>query len=140
MAKGSCETIKKCISKASTGSGSGSGQQFSLIPEQQKYLESDVDYDYDTDFIIEDVEIVAPPIASNKDNPLPTCRKHQDMFKTILSPWIPYCDCEGYFHPIQCWSFSQYTTCWCSTKLGAEVSGTRIKMECSDSEESITGL
>ena len=61
---------------------------------------------------------------------LKPCRRHLNRVESIIfpskfRPFIPLCDSNGYYLPLQCHQSSGY--CWCVNKNGNMKSGTRTK-------------
>ena len=160
---GTCETVTKCISGAEAGSDPGREDfddlESSLFDyedyndtelaeagsglEREDFddLESSLfDYeDYNDTELSESIPLVnKTEIIVNEETFLPqippNCKRNQKFFEQLDSQWIPYCDCDGYYHPVQCFirPNSQAMTCWCSTKFGSEISGTRVNVECDE--------
>jgi len=121
-----CEIVEQCISRGfdlepDLGSSSGSGNLFVLVP------------DFEEDFDYEEIMISGAVLSTTENMEMaPTCRQKQHSLKENGSPWTPHCDCQGYYHSVQCLRLELYTTCWCSTKHGTEITGSRIELECTD--------
>lgn len=72
----------------------------------------------------------------------PKCKEDRKFYERFKLPWKPDCDCQGYYNSVQCSNESNKLNkdepadiyCWCSTVLGNEVMGTRIKLDCDDTK------
>ena len=67
----------------------------------------------------------------------PTCDSERQFFLDFNYAWIPHCDCQGYYEPVQCWMKGQgdQLECWCSSKTGSMISNTRTLLSCTDPQQ-----
>ncbi|XP_040296578.1 HLA class II histocompatibility antigen gamma chain isoform X3 [Bufo bufo] len=64
-----------------------------------------------------------------------TAKRH-----SLPGAYVPQCDSNGDFTPMQCWHSTGY--CWCVYRNGTEVEGTRarVKIDCSVINESMDAM
>lgn len=78
---------------------------------------------------ISSLTIATEKIAESLETNKPVChQKH-----ALKSAWVPQCDCEGFYQPIQCMEIEPGTemmTCWCSSAYGAEMYQSRRTFNC----------
>ena len=124
-----CETVTKCISGAEAESESIISDLISETDDYEEYTEDDELLESHS--LANLTDIVISEETSHTQMP-PTCKQDQEFYRQFHSSWLPHCDCDGYYHPVQCFTqpHSQVTSCWCSTKYGSEVLGTRVNVEC----------
>ena len=65
----------------------------------------------------------------------PTCEGDRELLLSYNHPWIPRCDCHGFYDPVQCQLKGGQLECWCSTKTGYIISNTRTIFNCVDPEQ-----
>lgn len=58
------------------------------------------------------------------------CFVAKSFFTEYGLPWIPDCDCEGYYKRVQC--LQGGNECWCSTLGGSEIQNSRRTLNCTD--------
>ena len=144
-----CEMVEKCIDPATPSSG-------------ENPLEEDTDYydeysnqigsgdeikntNIETNVVESDDESTSGKAIIDKSLPFkitPKCKKDREFYEEYKLPWKPDCDCQGHYNSVQCNNESNRINengpeeiyCWCSTVLGDEVTGTRIKIDCDDTK------
>jgi hypothetical protein len=65
----------------------------------------------------------------------PTCNSEREFLLSFNYAWIPHCDCQGFYEPVQCWIKGGQLECWCSTRAGSMISNTRMLYSCTDPEQ-----
>ena len=60
------------------------------------------------------------------------CHTAKEFFIKHSLRWVPDCDCEGHYKPIQCLEIDKETQCWCSTQSGSEIQNSRKTINCTD--------
>lgn len=64
-----------------------------------------------------------------------TCISDRQFFLSFNYSWIPHCDCQGFYEPVQCWMKGDQMECWCSTRNGSMVGNRRTILSCTDPEQ-----
>ncbi|KAK1804631.1 hypothetical protein P4O66_020623 [Electrophorus voltai] len=64
------------------------------------------------------------PDCESEDHPKTKCEQERDnvMVKHMIGAFIPQCDEEGHYRPLQCHPSTGY--CWCVDCMGREIAGT----------------
>ena len=65
----------------------------------------------------------------------PTCDSERQFFLNFNYAWIPHCDCQGYYEPVQCWMKGGQLECWCSSRAGSMIANTRTVLSCTDPQQ-----
>lgn len=65
----------------------------------------------------------------------PTCDSDRQFLLGFNYAWIPHCDCQGYYEPVQCWMKGGQLECWCSSRSGFLIGNTRTVFSCTDSQQ-----
>lgn len=60
------------------------------------------------------------------------CLVAQAFFTKNQLPWVPDCDCQGYYKSVQCVDDGEGLQCWCSTPSGSEIHNSRKTLNCTD--------
>lgn len=60
------------------------------------------------------------------------CLVAQAFFTENSLPWVPDCDCQGYYKSVQCVEGEEGLQCWCSTPSGSEIHNSRKTLNCTD--------
>lgn len=60
------------------------------------------------------------------------CHVAQAFFAKNNLPWVPDCDCQGYYKSVQCVENEAGVQCWCSTPSGSEIHNSRKTLNCTD--------
>ncbi|KAJ8015316.1 hypothetical protein DPEC_G00024860 [Dallia pectoralis] len=53
------------------------------------------------------------------------CSEVKDTLKHMLGTYVPQCDEEGNYLPVQCWRATGF--CWCVDKTGQEIPGSAVR-------------
>jgi hypothetical protein len=73
----------------------------------------------------DDTEVIVPADKG--------CFVAQEFFTENNLPWVPDCDCQGYYKSVQCFQTGEEELqCWCSTPSGSEIHNTRKSLNCTD--------
>lgn len=142
----SCEEKIVCI-RDQVAESDSSGQEFEDSPPAESGSGSYDYYDEDNSFhskpehptLSDDQDLDEED--NNKESTevsligSPTCNSDREFFLSFNFAWIPHCDCQGFYEPVQCWTKGGQLECWCSTRTGSLVANTRTVISCTDLQQ-----
>lgn len=111
------------------------------ITESDFDLLDDVDTDLDMVYMDEEeilMEVIEETFQDDEEEVIVPadkgCHVAQAFFTENNLPWVPSCDCQGYYKSVQCVEGEWGLQCWCSTPSGSEMHNSRKTLNCSDPE------